>query len=107
MIVLDDSVNMVELMRFYLGFNTDESCGKCASCRVGGFQLRRLYDKLLTGIGKAEDLRQIERIAHAMQSASLCGLGKSAPSPLFATLRYFRPEYEALCSPAAKETHQR
>lgn len=101
MIVLDDSVNMVELVRFYLGFNTDESCGKCAPCRVGGFQLKRLYDKLLEGKGQGEDLRQIERVAHAMRSASLCGLGKSAPSPLFATLKYFRAEYEALCQPAA------
>jgi NADP-reducing hydrogenase subunit HndC len=36
MIVLDEDVNMVELMRFYLGFNTDESCGLCAPCRIGG-----------------------------------------------------------------------
>lgn len=96
MIVLDEDVNMVELMRFYLGFNVDESCGKCAPCRIGGFQLKRYYDKLLAGHGTASDLTHIERIAHAMQSASLCGLGKAAPSPLFATLKYFRPEYEAL-----------
>lgn len=94
MIVLDEDVNMVELMRFYLGFNVDESCGKCAPCRIGGFQLKRYYDKLLAGQGTASDLTHIERIAHAMQSASLCGLGKAAPSPLFATLKYFRPEYE-------------
>ncbi|MBL8033843.1 MAG: NADH-quinone oxidoreductase subunit L [Leptospiraceae bacterium] len=96
MIVLDEDVNMVELMRFYLGFNTDESCGKCAPCRIGGFQLKRLFDKLLAG-GTQTDLEQIERIAHAMQAASLCGLGKAAPAPLFATLKYFRPEYENLC----------
>jgi len=94
MIVLDEDVNMVELMHFYLGFNVDESCGKCAPCRIGGFQLKRYYDKLLAGQGTEADLKQIERIAHAMQSASLCGLGKAAPSPLFATLKYFRSEYE-------------
>jgi NADH:ubiquinone oxidoreductase subunit F (NADH-binding) len=95
MIVLDEDVNMVELMRFYLGFNVDESCGKCAPCRVGGFQLKMLYDKLLAGRATRTDLGQIERVAHAMQAASLCGLGKAAPSPLFATLKYFRGEYEA------------
>ncbi len=97
MIVLDEDVDMVELMHFYLGFNVDESCGKCAPCRIGGFQLQRYYDKLLARQGTQADLKQIERIAHAMQSASLCGLGKAAPSPLFATLKYFRPEYDALC----------
>ena len=86
---------MVELMHFYLGFNVDESCGKCAPCRIGGFQLKRYYDKLLAGQGTPSDLTQIERIAHAMQSASLCGLGKAAPSPLFATLKYFPQEYQA------------
>ena len=96
MIVLDDDVNMVELMRFYLGFNTDESCGQCAPCRIGGFQLKLLYDKLLAGGATRTDLSQIERIARAMQAASLCGLGKAAPSPLFATLKYFRHEYESL-----------
>lgn len=95
MIVLDEDVNMVELMHFYLGFNVDESCGKCAPCRIGGFQLQRYYDKLLAGQGTQADLKQIERIAHAMQSASLCGLGKAAPSPLFATLKYFPQEYKA------------
>lgn len=95
MIVLDEDVNMVELMHFYLGFNTDESCGKCAPCRAGGFQLKLLYDKLLAGNATRTDLGQVERIAHAMQVASLCGLGKAAPSPLFATLKFFRPEYEA------------
>lgn len=95
MIVLDEDVNMVELMHFYLGFNVDESCGKCAPCRIGGFQLKRYYDKLLAGQGTPSDLTQIERIAHAMQSASLCGLGKAAPSPLFATLKYFPQEYQA------------
>ncbi len=95
MIVLDEDVNMVELMRFYLGFNVDESCGKCAPCRIGGFQLQRYYDKLFAGQGTQADLTQIERIAHAMQSASLCGLGKAAPSPLFATLKYFPQEYQA------------
>ncbi|MFO1472495.1 MAG: NADH-ubiquinone oxidoreductase-F iron-sulfur binding region domain-containing protein [Turneriella sp.] len=95
MIVLDEDVNMVELMRFYLGFNTDESCGKCAPCRIGGFQLKRYFDKLHARQGTTADLAQVERIAHAMRSASLCGLGKAAPSPLFATLKYFSQEYEA------------
>ena len=30
-----------------------------------------------------------------VKSASLCGLGKTAPNPVLTTLRYFRDEYEA------------
>ena len=95
MIVLDEQVNMVELVRFYLGFNIDESCGKCAPCRIGGFQLTKLFDKLLAHEATRADFDQVVRIANAMKSASLCGLGKSAPSPLLSTLHFFPEEYEA------------
>lgn len=95
MVVMDDRVNMAEVMRFFLSFNTDESCGKCAPCRVGGFQLRHLYEELCGGRGEQQTIPQIERIAHAMQAASLCGLGKAAPNPIFSTLRYFREDYLA------------
>jgi NADP-reducing hydrogenase subunit HndC len=98
MIILDNTDSMVKLMRFYLSFNTDESCGKCAPCRIGGFQLAKLYDKLLARQANETDLAQITRIANAMKYASLCGLGKAAPSPLFATFKYFRHEYEELCT---------
>jgi len=93
MIVMDESDDLVELSRFYLGFCVDESCGKCAPCRIGGTQMLRLLDRIAAGKGRDEDIATIKRLAHAMQKASLCGLGQGAPNPVLSALRYFEPEF--------------
>ena len=93
MIVIDDSSDMVALAKFYLDFTVDESCGKCAPCRIGGKQMLTLLDKINRGRGKKKDLEQLKQIAYAMQKASLCGLGQTAPNPVLSTLRFYEEEY--------------
>jgi len=93
MIVIDDSSDMVSLAKFYLDFTVDESCGKCAPCRIGGKQMLILLDKINRGRGKKKDLEQLKKIAYAMQRASLCGLGQTAPNPVLSTLRFYEEEY--------------
>jgi NADH:ubiquinone oxidoreductase subunit F (NADH-binding)/(2Fe-2S) ferredoxin len=93
MIVMDETDDLVELSRFYLGFCVDESCGKCAPCRIGGTQMLRLLDRIAAGKGNEGDIATIRRLAHAMQKASLCGLGQGAPNPVLSALRYFEPEF--------------
>ena len=95
MIVIDDSSDMVDLAKFYLDFTVDESCGKCAPCRIGGKQMLLLLEKISKGRGTKEDIEQLRQIANAMQKASLCGLGQTAPNPVLSTLRFFGDEYEA------------
>ena len=93
LIVIDDSSDMVSLAKFYLDFTVDESCGKCAPCRIGGKQMLILLDKINRGRGKKKDLEQLKKIAYAMQKASLCGLGQTAPNPVLSTLRFYEDEY--------------
>ena len=93
MIVIDDSSDMVELAKFYLDFTVDESCGKCAPCRIGGKQMLALLEKISKGKGNKKDLAQLKRIATAMQKASLCGLGQTAPNPVLSTLKFYEKEY--------------
>ena len=95
MIVIDDSSDMVDLAKFYLDFTVDESCGKCAPCRIGGKQMLLLLEKISKGRGTKEDINLLRQIATAMQKASLCGLGQTAPNPVLSTLRFFGEEYEA------------
>ncbi|MFW5830376.1 MAG: complex I 51 kDa subunit family protein, partial [Planctomycetota bacterium] len=95
MIVMDEDDSMVEIARFYLGFTVEESCGKCAPCRIGGKQMLVLLDKIAKGQGTPDDIAAIRRIAQAMQKASLCALGQTAPNPVLSSLRYFEPEYQA------------
>jgi len=94
MIVMDESDCMVDIAKFYLGFCVDESCGKCAPCRIGGWQLYQTLDKITQGKGELSDLDKLKRISFAMQKASLCGLGQTASNPVISTLRQFLDEYK-------------
>jgi NADP-reducing hydrogenase subunit HndC len=95
MIVMDETDCMIDITKFYLGFTVEESCGKCAPCRVGGRKLYNILDRISKGNGVPEDITKMEQIGSAMQRASLCGLGQTAPNPILSTLRYFRAEYDA------------
>lgn len=94
MIVMDESDCMVDIAKFYLGFCVDESCGKCAPCRIGGFQMLDILNKISHGNAKLEDLEKLKKIGQAMQKASLCALGQTAANPVLSTLKYFEDEYK-------------
>jgi NADP-reducing hydrogenase subunit HndC len=95
MIVMDEDDCIVDVAKFYLNFTVDESCGKCAPCRIGGRSLANLLEKITKGNGEMKDLDQMVEIGEAMKKASLCALGQTAPNPILSTLHYFRDEYLA------------
>ncbi|MCL2832684.1 MAG: NADH-quinone oxidoreductase subunit NuoF [Treponema sp.] len=93
MIVMDEDDCVVDVARFYMEFCVDESCGKCSPCRIGTTQLLHHLEKIAGGEGTEEDLDKLEVIGKAMNMASLCVLGQSAPNPTISTIRNFREEY--------------
>lgn len=95
LIVMDEDTCMVDLAKFFLEFTVDESCGKCAPCRIGTVRLLELLNKITSGNGEMEDLDKLEELANYIKSASLCGLGQTAPNPVLSTLANFRDEYIA------------
>ncbi|MBG1242812.1 NuoF family protein [Nostoc sp. NZL] len=101
MIVMDQTTNMVDVARFFMEFCMDESCGKCIPCRVGTVQLYKLLTKISEGKASFADLELLEELCDMVKHTSLCGLGQSAPNPVFSTLRYFRDEYLALIKETA------
>ena len=95
LIIMDEDTCMVDLAKFFLEFTVDESCGKCAPCRIGTRRLLEILEKIVDGKGELEDIDRLEELAAYIKSASLCGLGQTAPNPVLSTLRYFRDEYIA------------
>jgi len=95
MIVMDEDTCMVDIALYFERFAEEESCGKCAPCRVGTGVMARILAKITAGDGTAEDLARLEALAASVRQGSLCGLGQTAPNPILTTLRYFRDEYEA------------
>ncbi|MBQ9745516.1 MAG: NADH-quinone oxidoreductase subunit NuoF [Clostridia bacterium] len=95
LIVMDETDCMVDIAKFFLEFTVDESCGKCTPCRTGTMRLLELLEKITEGNGEMEDIDRLEELCDYIKSASLCGLGQTAPNPVLSTLRYFRDEYVA------------
>jgi bidirectional [NiFe] hydrogenase diaphorase subunit len=95
MIVMDETSCMVDVAKFFVEFCMSESCGKCVPCRVGTAHLYELLRRITAGEGTTRDLELLEELCDLVKSASLCGLGQTAPNPVLSTLRYFRHEYEA------------
>ena len=95
LIVMDETDCMVDIAKFFLEFTVDESCGKCTPCRTGTMRLLELLEKITEGNGELEDIDRLEELCNYIKSASLCGLGQTAPNPVLATLKFFRDEYIA------------
>ncbi|MDD2397538.1 MAG: NADH-quinone oxidoreductase subunit NuoF [Tissierellia bacterium] len=92
-IVLDDTTCMVDLARYYMEFLSEESCGKCTTCREGINTMLNILNNIILGKGKLEDIELLESLSETIREASLCGLGKTAPNPVMTTLKYFKNEY--------------
>ena len=95
LIVMDEDNCMVDIAKFFLEFTVDESCGKCAPCRIGTKRLLEILTKITEGNGTMEDIDKLEELCYSIKESALCGLGQTAPNPVLSTLKYFREEYIA------------
>ena len=95
MIVMDEDDCMVSVAKFYLQFTVDESCGKCAPCRIGNKRLEEILDKITKGKGTMEDLDYLKNLCKVIKDTALCGLGQTSPNPVLSTLDNFYDEYVA------------
>ena len=92
---MDEDNCMVDIAKFFLEFTVDESCGKCAPCRIGTKRLLEMLEKITSGKGTMEDIDKLEELCYTIKNGALCGLGQTAPNPVLSTLQYFRDEYIA------------
>lgn len=95
LVVMNTSTCMVRIARYFMRFTQNESCGKCVPCREGTRQMLELLDDICDGKATEETIQLLQETGQTVKVASLCGLGKSAPSPVLSTLKYFRDEYDA------------
>ncbi len=93
MIVMDEDDCMVSIAKFYLEFTVEESCGKCAPCRIGNKRLHELLERICEGKGEESDLVRLRNLGEVIKDTSLCGLGQSSPNPILSTMDNFPDEY--------------
>jgi NADH-quinone oxidoreductase subunit F len=95
MVVMDESICMVEMARFFLEFTQNESCGKCTSCRIGTLRMLETLERIVEGQGREGDIDLLLELGRQIKTTAQCGLGQTAPNPVLTTLKYFREEYES------------
>ena len=93
MIVMDEDDCMVAVAKFYLEFTVEESCGKCAPCRIGNKRLHEILDKITQGHGTMDDLDKLKNLSQVIKDTALCGLGQTSPNPVLSTIDNFWDEY--------------
>jgi NADH:ubiquinone oxidoreductase subunit F (NADH-binding)/(2Fe-2S) ferredoxin len=95
MIVMDEDDCMVSIAKFFLEFTVEESCGKCAPCRIGNKRLYELLTHITKGNGTMADLDRLKNMCNVIKDTSLCGLGQTSPNPVLSTMNNFWDEYVA------------
>lgn len=104
LIVLDEDVCIVDMVKYYLTFLVDESCGKCTPCRDGLRQMLKIFTKISDGKGREGDIALLEVLSEVQKEAALCALGQGASGPVRSAILHFRSEIEAhikdKCCPA-------
>lgn len=95
MIILDEDDCIVDVAKYFMSFTQNESCGKCAFCRIGTKRMLEMLEEITGGRGNARTLSRLTELARTVKHNSLCGLGRAAPNPVLSALRYFKEEFEA------------
>jgi NADP-reducing hydrogenase subunit HndC len=95
MLVCDQSVSPLRMLRELVRFFELESCGKCTPCRIGTYEARKILDRMLAGEFLPDDRRRLDGLSNLMQTASLCGLGMSVSKPVQSALQHFPDSFAA------------
>ena len=91
-VVFDNSTDMKYRLLNSLDFFIDESCGKCAPCRIGTVRVKELFERVLKKQNVEDNLKTINEILESMRYLSLCGFGSGVHMPVRSLLTYFKSE---------------
>ncbi len=91
-IVCNETVSVVDLIRNLVAFNQFESCGKCFPCRLGNTHMFDVLQRLADSKSNPGDMELLERIGKSMKIGSLCGHGQLGYNPISSSLKYFESE---------------
>ena len=99
-IVMDDSVNMVEALANINAFYAHESCGQCTPCREGSLWMKKITTRMVHGQARAEDGALLLGVADQIAGRTICAFGEACSWPTQSFLAKFGDEFRAY--PATK-----
>ena len=104
LIVIDDSINIVEATLRLISFYMHESCGKCTPCREGTRWLYQIVERIMQNKGQLEYMNKLEDICDNMAFKTFCPLADACVAPVVSSIKYFRSDYEEYFKNAPVET---
>jgi NADH-quinone oxidoreductase subunit F len=93
-IVVDDSVPVVDVALWVAKFYTHESCGKCTPCREGTRWTLAMVERIDRGEATPMDIEIMAGVQEQIIGNCLCVLGDSMAMPIGSMIKHFREEFE-------------
>ncbi len=103
-IVMDDSVDIVEALANLSEFYAHESCGQCTPCREGSLWMSKALHRMTHGHGRKQDADYLLNIAQNIQGRTICAFGEACSWPVLSFIKKFKDEFEAKGA-AGETTH--
>ena len=95
MVILDETVDIVELVQNLINFYHHESCGQCTPCREGLGWMKKINQKILNGEGSMADIDLLRELCDNIEMKTVCVLSAACTMPVRSYLDKFRHEFEA------------
>ena len=93
-IVVDDSVPVLDVALKTAKFYAHESCGKCTPCREGTNWTVKMLERIDSGEATPMDLEIMAQVQENIIGHCLCVLGDSMAMPIGSMIKHFRQEFE-------------
>jgi NADH-quinone oxidoreductase subunit F len=94
-VVLDETVDIVQLVKNLIDFYHHESCGQCTPCREGLGWMLKIVKKILSGEGSRKDVNLLRELCDNIEMKTVCVLSAACTMPVRSYLDKFRHEFEA------------
>lgn len=90
--VFNEKRDMLKVLKNYMEFFVEESCGQCSPCRIGNIKLLEGVEMIERGDITFSYLNKLKELGKTMQLASKCGLGQTSPNAFITILEDFKDE---------------
>ncbi len=94
-IVVDDSVDIVEVLANINAFYAHESCGQCTPCREGSLWMKKITTRMVNGGARVEDPDLLADIGDQIAGRTICAHGEACAWPTQSFVAKFRDEFLA------------
>jgi [NiFe] hydrogenase diaphorase moiety large subunit len=90
--IFNESRNMLHILKNFMEFFVEESCGQCTPCRIGNYKLLKGVEMLERGECSISYINELIELGRTMQLSSKCGLGQSSPNSFISIMTNFEQE---------------